>query len=124
VTVKKGETVMLTYGSANRDEAEFACPHRVDVARQPNRHLTFGSGPHRCVGSHLARVELQIALEEIHRRLPDYRLDESSPPVRHHGQVRGVNSLRLTFTPGQRSGRPPLTIEQVTTDQQVKGASR
>jgi len=124
VQMREGDRIIAFTSAANRDDAEFACPHQLDVARQPNRHLTFGSGPHRCVGSHLARVELQIALEELHRRLPDYRLDASSPPVRHHGQVRGVNSLRLRFTPGQQSSHSPLTIEQVTTDQHMKGASR
>jgi cytochrome P450 len=73
----------------------------VQVDRLHNRHLTFSAGPHRCVGSNLARVELTIALEEIHRRIPDYRVDPDRPPTYHHSQVRGVRELYLTFTPGR-----------------------
>ena len=103
VQMREGDRILATAASANRDAAAFGCPHEFHVDREVNRHLTFGSGPHRCVGSNLARVELAIALEEIHRRLPDYRLDPSQPIVRHHGQVRGVNTMTLQFTPSTRT---------------------
>jgi cytochrome P450 len=65
----------------------------------PNRHLSFGSGPHRCLGSHLARVELQLVFEELHRRIPDYRVDTGKQVVSHPSQVRGVLELPIVFTP-------------------------
>ena len=71
----------------------------VILDRSPNRHLAFGSGAHRCLGSHLARVELNVALEELHRRLPDYELVPEDPPVLKLHQVKGVERLRLRFTP-------------------------
>ena len=85
--------------SANRDGTEFDEPDDFDIERFPNRHLSFGSGPHRCIGSHLARIELTIALEELHRRIPDYQLVDSDPPIFHSSQVRGCIRLPITFTP-------------------------
>jgi cytochrome P450 len=63
----------------NRDPAEFPEADRVIIDRTPNRHIAFGSGPHRCAGSHLARVELRIAMEEWHRRFPHYHVDGPLP---------------------------------------------
>jgi cytochrome P450 len=99
VQMLEGDRVVGFLSAANRDEAHFECPHAFQVERTPNRHLTFGGGPHRCLGSNLARAEMAIAMEEIHRRMTDYRLDPTRPPVRHHSQVRGVNELWLQFTP-------------------------
>jgi hypothetical protein len=97
VPLKQGNTVLLVLAGANADPREFDDPDRLRIDRTPNRHLSFGSGPHRCLGSHLARVELRIALEEIHRRIPDYRL--TAPVVQHPSQVRGVVALPIAFTP-------------------------
>lgn len=99
VQMQPGDMVLVFLSAASRDPAEFTDPHRMQIDRSPNRHLAFSAGPHRCVGSHLARVELTTALQEIHRRIPDYRLDPDSSPVLHHSQVRGVTSLPITFTP-------------------------
>ncbi|MDN5913755.1 MAG: cytochrome P450 [Pseudonocardia sp.] len=99
VTVKEGDQLLLLLCAANRDEAEFEEPGALDVERTPNRHLSFGSGPHRCIGSHLARLMLKIAAEEIHQRIPDYRLDPEDPPVVLPSQVRGFNRMTLLFTP-------------------------
>ncbi|SNQ46082.1 Cytochrome P450 [Frankia canadensis] len=98
VTLKEGDRVLLVLASGNRDEREFDAPARLRIDRAPNRHLSFGVGPHRCIGSHLARVELRIALEEIHRRLPDYELDPEHPPVSSPSQVRAVHELPIVFT--------------------------
>jgi cytochrome P450 len=73
-------------GAANLDD-EFPEASRVDFAREANRHLAFGAGPHRCLGSHLARLEQRVALEEWHRRIPDYRIADGieircSPGIR------------------------------------------
>jgi cytochrome P450 len=99
VTIKADDQVVVLLCSANRDDSQFADAEALDVARMPNRHLTFGSGPHRCIGSHLARIELKIAMEELHKRIPDYRLDPEDPAVVLPSQVRGFARLPLLFTP-------------------------
>jgi cytochrome P450 len=85
--------------SANRDDTEFPNADEFDVERYPNRHLSFGAGVHRCLGSHLGRLELTVALEELHRRIPDYHLVDSDPPVFHSSQVRGCARMPIAFTP-------------------------
>jgi cytochrome P450 len=72
--MRPGDRVVLPFVAANRDPREFEDPDRFDMRRSPNRHVGFGVGPHRCAGSHLARLELRIALEEWHRRIPDYSI--------------------------------------------------
>jgi len=95
VQMRAGDKVLIPFASANRDAAKFDDPDTVDLTRDPNPHIAFGAGNHRCVGSHLARLELKVAFEEIHRRIPAYRLDPHDPPVRHLSQVKGVVSLPL-----------------------------
>jgi cytochrome P450 len=99
VEMEPGDRVLVALGSAGRDPGEFPDADEVILDRVPNRHLAFGSGPHRCLGSHLARVELRVALEEIHRRLPDYELVPGEAPVLKLHQVKGVERLKLRFTP-------------------------
>ncbi|GAA0630439.1 cytochrome P450 [Sporichthya brevicatena] len=99
--IQEGDRVLVVLSAANRDDSEFDAPDVVRITREPNRHLSFGAGPHRCLGSHLARVEIRIALEELHRRIPDYRIDPSKPSVFNAGQVRGVVTLPVLFTPEQ-----------------------
>jgi cytochrome P450 len=101
VKIAKDDQLILMLCSANRDGDEFPAPDDFDIARYPNRHLSFGSGPHHCLGAHLARVELGVALEELHRRIPDYQLVESDPPVFHSTQVRGCHRMSITFTPSE-----------------------
>jgi cytochrome P450 len=72
--VAAGVRVRPILGVANIDPAVHGDPDVVDFARPSNKHLAFGAGVHRCVGSHLARLELRVALEELHRRIPDYRV--------------------------------------------------
>ncbi|MBS9375040.1 cytochrome P450 [Rhodococcus sp. B50] len=102
VRIAEGDQLAMLLCSANRDDDEFDNPDDLLVDRTPNRHLSFGAGPHRCLGSHLARIELAIALEEIHRRIPDYALVEADPPVMHATQVRGCVRLPITFTASTR----------------------
>lgn len=97
--ISKGDQMILLLCSANRDPDHFESPETFDIARSPNRHLSFGAGPHRCLGSHLGRLELTIALEELHKRIPDYDLIDSDPPVWHSTQVRGCHRMPITFTP-------------------------
>jgi cytochrome P450 len=99
VDMREGDRVLAFLSAASRDPNEFEDPHAVHVDRATNRHLAFSGGPHRCVGSSLGRVELAVALEEIHRRIPDYELVPERPPALHHSQVRGLHHLSLRFTP-------------------------
>lgn len=99
VQVRAGDRLLLMLAGANRDGQEFDGPDALELERTPNRHLSFGSGPHRCLGSHLARIELQVALEELYRRLPDCRVDPEQAPLSHSSQVRGVARMPVIFTP-------------------------
>jgi len=101
VDIPAGERVQLVYMTANFDPEEFDDPDVVDFERHPNRHLAFGVGAHRCLGSHLARLELNILLEIVLERMPDYRVDLSRV-VRYAGVIRGITHLPVTFTPGKR----------------------
>jgi cytochrome P450 len=80
---------------AGRDESAYNDARTVDFDRGITRHLSFGGGPHRCLGSHLARQEMAVVLEEWHKRIPDYEV--SGQPIEHGGQVFGVDSLNLTW---------------------------
>ena len=80
VELKKGELVTLLLGSANTDDAEFDDAQTVDFSRKSNRHIAFGAGAHRCLGSHLARMELRVALETWHERIPHYRIKPGETP--------------------------------------------
>ncbi len=90
----ENDIVAVPSPAANRDPAHFPRPHELVFDRSPNRHLGFGLGPHRCLGIHLARRELRIALQAFHRRLPDYRLHPDRKPERFGG-MKGVASLWL-----------------------------
>jgi cytochrome P450 len=88
--------VAVTIG-ANRDGAEFPDSEWFHADRNPNRHLTFSVGPHRCVGAHLARVELGIAFSELLGRWADYQIDPGHEPRRYLGAVQGVETLHVTI---------------------------
>ena len=110
--ISKGERVSPLLGAANTDPAEFPDPELVDFNRSPNRHRAFGGGPHRCLGSHLARMELRVALREFHRRIPGLR-DQAGHPTHLHRRVAigGVAAAdvprhRLNMTSRRRRRRP------------------
>ncbi|MGZ4526699.1 MAG: cytochrome P450, partial [Mycobacterium sp.] len=94
--IGKGERVSPLLGAANTDPDEFADPELVDFTRNPNRHRAFGGGPHRCLGSHLARMELRVALREFHRRIPDYEIKPGTQ-LNYTAALRSVESLPLIF---------------------------
>ncbi|TAM72576.1 cytochrome P450 [Mycobacterium sp.] len=94
--ISKGERVSPLLGAANTDPAEFPDPELVDFTRNPNRHRAFGGGPHRCLGSHLARMELRVALREFHRRIPDYEIMPGTE-LTYTAALRSVESLPLVF---------------------------
>jgi len=95
--VREGTAVMVIYGAANVDPAE--CPDAFDVRfdRTENRHLAFGGGVHRCLGSHLARRELRVALHEWHRRIPDYWLKPGHEDLEYPPGLRHVKDLTLAW---------------------------
>ncbi len=94
--IKQGELVTLLLGAANVDDAEFGNADEVDLGRERNRHLAFGGGAHRCLGSHLARMELSAAMEEWHRRIPSYRIKPGETPAYSLG-IREVSYLPLEW---------------------------
>jgi cytochrome P450 len=92
VAMPAGTRITLCIGAANRDPAQFPEPDRLDVARNPNRHLAFGSGPHQCAGMHLARLEGRIAIGRFLARFPNYTL--TGEPVRGgRARFRGFLSI-------------------------------
>ena len=90
--VHKGDSVMIMLGSANTDEAEFPDADEVRFDREVNRHIAFGGGVHRCLGSHLARLELRVALREWHRRIPEYEVATATPWPTRRPSARSTTS--------------------------------
>jgi cytochrome P450 len=91
-----GDKVLVSYGSANRDPAMFAKPERIDLDRRPTQHMGFGHGTHACIGLHLARLELQIAFEELLGRIASFEVDGSRPVDWTSGETQGITSLKLS----------------------------
>jgi cytochrome P450 len=102
--IKAGERVLLYWASANRDEAEFADPDTFSLDRERNRHIAFGAGPHRCVGSNLARMNLRVALDVLARRLRDVALAPGADIDYHSTFNRAPLTVPITFTPGPALG--------------------
>ncbi|MBP7338460.1 cytochrome P450 [Niveispirillum sp.] len=98
IMIKAGDLVSCPTMIANRDPAEFPDPDRIDLARDNNRHTAFAYGPHRCLGSHLARRELIIGLEEFLARIPTFRIKQGTAPVTYGGYVFGIENLVLDWT--------------------------
>ena len=98
-TIGRGDRVFLMINAANRDARHFDEPDRVNIRRDPNRHIAFGYGLHFCVGAPLARLEAQIAIPALLRHLPELRLMTDAPPWLDSLVFRGVRSLPLTFRP-------------------------
>ena len=94
--VPQGSVLVLMNGAANRDERKFGDPDRFDIHRTMQQHLAFGYGIHFCLGSHLARLEGRIALEEVLRRFPAWEVDWDHAVRAHTSTVRGWESLPVT----------------------------
>ncbi len=92
-TVPEGSIMVIINGSANRDERAFPDPDRFDIRRKINHHLTFGYGIHFCLGSHLARLEGRVALEEVLKRFPLWEVDWENAVQAHTSTVRGWERL-------------------------------
>ncbi len=91
--VHAGDQMLLTFPAANHDPEAFEAPEEFRLDRAKNRHVAFGLGIHRCVGSNLARLELLIALQEWLRAFPNYRLDETRETTWANGQIRGPRNV-------------------------------
>jgi cytochrome P450 len=95
VDMKAEDWILLSFPAANRDPAQFDRADEVVIDREVNRHAAFGLGIHRCVGSHLARMELRTALEVWLERFPVFTLDDPAAVTWAAGQVRGPRTLPL-----------------------------
>ncbi len=106
--IRAGERVAMGYAAANRDPAVFPDAHEIVLDRRPNRHLAFGHGIHTCVGAGLGRTESRVMIEEVLRRMPDYRITNEYQPADRPERVtwsdRIQRGLTVAFTPGQREG--------------------
>ena len=87
--------VLLSFPAANRDPAMFPDADKVIIDRKENRHAAFGLGIHRCVGSNLARLEMTVAVEELLKRIPEFRL--AGEVTWSEGTVRGPRKLPIAF---------------------------
>ena len=96
VQLRAGDGATLLIGAANADESEFESSGEVLLDRESKRHLAFGGGPHRCLGSHLARMELKVSLEEFHKRIPDYKIVEGTE-IHFSPGIRQAENLPLVF---------------------------
>jgi cytochrome P450 len=97
VPMRAGEMIMLVLPTIMRDPDQFERPDEVIIDRAKNNHLSFGGGPHRCLGSHLARMEMAVGLEEWHRRVPEYRLACPVGDVIERGGQLSLRSLPLVW---------------------------
>lgn len=96
--IAEGDKVVIFYASANRDESVFDDSDRFDIDRDPNPHLSFGIGPHFCLGATLAKLEARVMLTELFRRLPD--LEVAGAPERLRSNfINGIRHLPVRFTP-------------------------
>lgn len=99
VTIEAGDKVVLFYNSGNRDEQAFADPERFDLSRKPNPHIGFGGrGPHYCLGSHVAKLQLKAILSELLRRLPDIEAI-GEPDYLTSNFINGIKRQQVRFTP-------------------------
>jgi cytochrome P450 len=96
--MKEGESVLVMYGSANRDGRRFERPDELVIDRHPNPHLGFGRGPHFCLGAPLARLQAKVLLEVLLTRAPNYRVHEDQLEWKVNPGFRGVKSLPVTLS--------------------------
>ncbi|GAB6919771.1 hypothetical protein JCM9803A_02210 [Rhodococcus erythropolis] len=99
VDLKPGDYVVMSYGAASRDPEVFENPDEVDIARPlPNKHMSFGYGIHRCIGSHLARLEIVEALSTFLERYPNCSVSEGFTPTYQINNTVTLNSLPLILS--------------------------
>jgi cytochrome P450 len=100
--LQRGDRVILMFPAAGLDPDAFEHPDAIDFTRTSNRHMAFGLGVHRCLGSHHARVMFRVMLEEVLARLPDFRISGEIVRFEDAGDVYAVRRLPVEFTPGPR----------------------
>ena len=102
VEMKEGSVAMLCLGSANHDRTQWEDPDSFNIHRPLKRHFAFGAGPHACLGQHLSRQEMEVALGAVLDRLGDLRWNPDYPPARMSGGTligRGPDALHVRYTP-------------------------
>lgn len=107
--LRKNDKVVISWLSANHDENEFDRPDEIILDRAPNRHVAFGLGTHRCIGSHLARLLSQVMVKAVLDRIPDYQVDvDNVHQYLGNPSMTGLGELPVTFTPGasRETSRP------------------
>ncbi len=98
--IPAGSAISVCMGSANRDPSKFEDPDRFDIFRDARQHISFGFGPHMCLGMHLARMETRVAMNRLFDRLPNLRLDPEADDVHVHGLMfRSPKELPVLFDP-------------------------
>ena len=103
--LRKNDRVVISWLSANHDEKEFDRPDEIVLDRSPNRHLALGLGPHRCIGSHLARLMAEVMVKAVLDRIPDYKVDvQNVQQYLGNPSMTGLGKLPVTFTPGAKRG--------------------
>ena len=103
--LRRNERVVISWLAANHDEQEFERPDEILLDRAPNRHVAFGLGPHRCIGSHLARLMSAVMVKAVLERIPDYRVDRGGvQEYLGNPSMTGLGKLPVTFTPGVTRG--------------------
>jgi cytochrome P450 len=106
--LRRNDRLILSWLAANHDEQEFDRPDEVVLGRSPNRHVAFGLGPHRCIGSHLARAMSEVMVKAVLDRIPDYQVDVGGVQVYlGNPSMTGLGKLPVTFTPGVARGTQP-----------------
>lgn len=105
---RRNDRVVISWLGANHDEQEFERPDEIVLDRAPNRHVAFGLGPHRCIGSHLARLMSGVMVKAALERIPDYQIDLGGVhEYLGNPSMTGLGTLPVTFTPGVSRGISP-----------------
>jgi cytochrome P450 len=103
--LRRNDRVVISWLAANHDEQEFERPDEILLDRAPNRHVAFGLGPHRCIGSHLARLMSAVMVKAVLERIPDYRVDRGGvQEYLGNPSMTGLGKLPVTFAPGVTRG--------------------
>jgi len=106
--LRRGDRAMLCFAASCRDPREFESPGEFILDRKPNSHFAFGGGNHRCLGSQFARLEFEITLNTVLRRMPDFEVDlDAVRSFDNVGVVTGFRQVPAQFTPGERAGADP-----------------
>ena len=100
--IKEGQKAVMYFGAANRDREKFSRADILDLSRNPNEHIAFGTGPHGCLGQHIARIEIDAILEEVLTRMRGFEL-AATPEWQHSNFISGPKRMPARFRPGSRS---------------------